>query len=149
MFSIRQIVPAPNKTVIKSKHAKNTLVPYKKQKIPKALSEQVWIRYMGRSFEGKCRVRWCQNTITVFDFQSGHNIPESKGGATTLENLIPICSRCNLGMGNKKTIDEWSAEYAEPQPRHDKPQPQQQAANPKRSFFQRLTLCFVSKNQTQ
>lgn len=63
---------------------------------------------MGRVFEGKCPVTWCQNTITVFDFQSGHNIPESKGGKTDLANLIPLCSRCNLSMGNEYTIDEWS-----------------------------------------
>jgi len=63
---------------------------------------------MGRVFEGKCPVSWCQNTITVFDFQSGHNIPESKGGKTDLENLIPVCGRCNLSMGNQYTIDEWS-----------------------------------------
>lgn len=80
----------------------------RKQKIPAALREQVWIHKMGRVFEGKCPTAWCQNTITVFDFQSGHNIPESKGGPTTLDNLIPICSRCNLSMGDTYTIEEWS-----------------------------------------
>jgi 5-methylcytosine-specific restriction endonuclease McrA len=80
---------------------------YKKQKIPVALREQVWIHKMGRSFEGKCPVTWCQNKITVFDFQSGHNIPESRGGKTDLENLVPLCSRCNVSMGNQYTIDEW------------------------------------------
>lgn len=79
-----------------------------KATIPKALREQVWIGYMGRAFEGKCRVRWCRNTITVFDFQCGHNFPESKGGATTLENLVPICARCNLSMGSQYTIGEWN-----------------------------------------
>ena len=82
-------------------------VKKRKQKIPVALREQVWIYRMGRSFEGKCPVTWCQNRITVFDFQSGHNIPESRGGPTNLENLIPVCSRCNLSMGDQYTIDEW------------------------------------------
>ena len=81
--------------------------PYKKQRIPVALREQVWIKQMGKVFHGKCPTTWCQNTITVFDFQSGHNIPESKGGPTNLENLIPLCSRCNLSMGNDYTFDEW------------------------------------------
>ncbi len=114
MFSMRHLVGPSKKPSHKNKQQqpKNTLVPYKKKSIPKALAEQVWIRYMGRAFEGKCRVAWCQNTLTVFDFQCGHNVPESRGGATTVDNLIPICSRCNLGMGNKKTIDEWSAEYS-------------------------------------
>lgn len=80
----------------------------KKKPIPVALREQVWIHKMGRVFEAKCPVTWCQNTITVFDFQSGHNIPESKGGKTDLENLIPLCGRCNLSMGSQYTIDEWS-----------------------------------------
>ncbi len=80
----------------------------RKATIPVAFREQIWLRHMGKVFEGKCPTRWCQNTITVYDFQSGHNIPESKGGPTTPENLIPLCSRCNLSMGNRYTFDEWN-----------------------------------------
>ena len=80
----------------------------RKAAIPVAFREQIWLRQMGKVFEGKCPTRWCQNTITVYDFQSGHNIPESKGGPTTPENLIPLCSRCNLSMGNRYTFDEWN-----------------------------------------
>lgn len=79
-----------------------------KGKIPKALREQVWLRYMGRQFEGKCLVKWCTNRITVFDWEAGHNIPESKGGKTSIENLRCICSRCNKSMGDSYTIDEWN-----------------------------------------
>lgn len=78
-----------------------------KEKIPKALREQVWLTHVGKKFESKCVVRWCKNKITVFDFQSGHNIPESKGGATELSNLKPICSRCNSSMNDTYSIDEW------------------------------------------
>jgi 5-methylcytosine-specific restriction endonuclease McrA len=84
-------------------------VKKRKDKIPVALREQVWIHKMGRVFEGKCPTVWCENTITVFDFHSGHNIPESKGGPTTKENLIPLCSRCNLSMGSAYTFEEWCA----------------------------------------
>jgi 5-methylcytosine-specific restriction endonuclease McrA len=80
----------------------------RKAVIPVAFREQIWLRQNGKVFESKCPIRWCQNTITVFDFQSGHNIPESKGGPTTPDNLIPLCSRCNLSMGNRYTIDEWN-----------------------------------------
>ena len=76
--------------------------------IPAAFREQIWLRTMGRVYEGKCPVVWCQNNITVHDFQSGHNIPESKGGKTSPDNLIPICSRCNQSMGDRYTIDEWN-----------------------------------------
>ena len=41
-------------------------------------------------------------------FNPGHIIPESKGGPTTIENLMPICSRCNLSMNNQYTITEWN-----------------------------------------
>lgn len=79
-----------------------------KAKIPKALREQVWRKHMGDVFKGKCVVTWCNNYMSVFDFEVGHNIPESKGGATLLENLRPICSRCNKSMGARYTIDEWN-----------------------------------------
>ena len=82
---------------------------YKKKKISQALREQVWLARFGRVFEHKCYVTWCKNMITVFDFESGHNIPESKGGATDLTNLYPICRKCNGSMGDRYSIDEWNA----------------------------------------
>jgi 5-methylcytosine-specific restriction endonuclease McrA len=85
-----------------------TAKPKQKANIPKALREQVWVKYMGHRYEGKCRVTWCTNKISVFQFDVGHNVPESKGGSTTLDNLRPICSRCNTSMNNKYTIDEWN-----------------------------------------
>lgn len=84
-------------------------MPKKKAPIPAAFREQIWLRTMGKVFEGKCPIPWCKNIITVYDFQAGHNIPESKGGKTSPDNLVPICSRCNLSMGDRYTIEEWSA----------------------------------------
>lgn len=81
---------------------------YKKAPIPKALREAVWLKQFGKQFEAKCPVLWCQNRITAYDFQAGHNVPECKGGATVLDNLVPICSRCNLSMGSQYSIDEWN-----------------------------------------
>ena len=80
----------------------------RKQKIPVAIREAIWIKYMGRVFEGKCPTQWCHNTITVFDFHSGHDIPESKGGPTTVDNLIPLCARCNTSMSNDYTFQQWN-----------------------------------------
>ena len=82
-----------------------------KAHIPKALREQVWIQYYGSVFHNKCPTRWCQNRVNVFDFQVGHNVPESKGGSTTIDNLVPLCGRCNLSMSNNYTFDEWSATF--------------------------------------
>ena len=84
-----------------------------KQRIPKALREQVWLKTNKQKFNVKCPISWCQNEINVFDFHVGHIIPESKGGATTITNLKPICARCNLSMSNSYTITQFSNEFAE------------------------------------
>ena len=80
----------------------------KKATIPKALREQVWIQVFGRIFEHKCYIKWCQNTINVWDFHVGHDIPESKGGTLDIHNLKPICARCNQSMSDNYTIKEWN-----------------------------------------
>lgn len=81
-----------------------------KIKIPAALREQVWLMYCGdKHFKQKCLVTWCENIITPFSFEVGHNVPESKGGATDLTNLRPICSKCNKSMGDEYTIDQFSS----------------------------------------
>ena len=87
---------------------------YKKKKIPRGLREQVWIQKVGRKFEAKCKTTWCKNKMTVFDFQAGHDIPESRGGDTTMTNLVPICSRCNLSMSNQFTFSEWCKKGKDP-----------------------------------
>lgn len=84
-----------------------------KKRIPKALREQVWLKVCGKTFEHKCLVNWCKNTMTPFQFEAGHVIPESKGGATSLENLLPICSSCNKSMGNRFSITEFSEQFRE------------------------------------
>ena len=45
------------------------------------------------------------NEISPFDFHTGHIIAKSKGGEMNKENLIPICHKCNLSMGNENMID--------------------------------------------
>lgn len=79
-----------------------------KKNIPCSLRQMVWLTYNDEKFRSKCHVVWCKNTITPFTFEVGHNIPESKGGSTTIDNLLPICSSCNRSMGNKYTISEYS-----------------------------------------
>jgi 5-methylcytosine-specific restriction endonuclease McrA len=81
-----------------------------KKNIPKALRQQVWLKYNGRKFESKCNIQWCVNIISVFDYHVGHNIPESKGGGINIDNLQPICANCNLSMSTK-TIDDWNDMY--------------------------------------
>jgi 5-methylcytosine-specific restriction endonuclease McrA len=89
-------------------------VAYEKATIPRALREQVWLRYFGRVYDHKCYVPWCQNVVTVLDFHVGHNVPEAEGGETEIANLRPICPRCNLSMGSRYTITQWAALSAPP-----------------------------------
>lgn len=115
MFRMRNLVPPvpvqpkPKRGRPPKQLQEGEAPKYKKQPIPIALKESLWMTKMGRVFEGKCKTTWCKNTITAFDFQAGHDIPESKGGPTTLENLIPICTRCNQSMGDRYTFKEWCA----------------------------------------
>jgi 5-methylcytosine-specific restriction endonuclease McrA len=92
-------------------------VTYKKRSIPQAVREAIWIERCGRVFDHKCLVPWCKNKMTVYDFHAGHNIPESRGGSTTIDNLFPICSRCNLSMGDRYTITEWSQAFCKSEKR--------------------------------
>ena len=87
---------------------KNKIHIKKKEQIPKRIRELVWTTYNGEVFSSKCYVSWCTNNINVFSFQTGHDIPESLGGTLDIDNLKPICGSCNLSMGNKYSITEWS-----------------------------------------
>ena len=80
-------------------------------KVPSSLKHNVWIVNVGEKFKAKCAVRWCKNIITPFTFEAGHNIPSSKGGETTIDNLKPVCSNCNKSMGNQYTIDQFSDQF--------------------------------------
>ena len=93
----------------KAKKAEKVEKPYRKANIPKAVREQCWIVTNGKIFECKCYVKWCTNLINPFDFHVGHDVPESDGGTLDINNIKPICARCNLSMSDNYTIDEWNA----------------------------------------
>ena len=98
----------PSKLEIIAPKNKNKQVIQKRTAIPKALREEVWRKYIGTQYESKCTVVWCTNKITPFDYEVGHNIPHSKGGTSSVDNLRPICSRCNKSMSDDYTIDQWN-----------------------------------------
>ena len=99
--SKQSIIQSINKTIIENKHIK-------KETIPKRIRELVWTTHNTEVFSNKCYVSWCNNIINVFNFQVGHDIPESKGGTLDIDNLKPICGNCNLSMSNNYSIKEWS-----------------------------------------
>jgi hypothetical protein len=70
----------------------------KKRKISKAVKAACWNKCVGRE-KGTSICPCCNtHTISTFDFHCGHIIAHCYGGKTTLENLRPICSTCNLSM---------------------------------------------------
>ena len=97
----------PSKLDILAPKVKVTAIQ-KRTAIPKALREEVWRKYIGTQYESKCTIVWCTNKITPFDYEVGHNIPHSKGGTNSVDNLRPICSRCNKSMSDDYTIDQWN-----------------------------------------
>tara|TARA_Y100000590_G_scaffold464904_2_gene635580 strand:+ start:1385 stop:1933 length:549 start_codon:yes stop_codon:yes gene_type:complete len=87
----------------------------KRKNIPKKLRKEVWLKYMGKVYEGKCYVNQkggpCTNIINVLgDWHCGHNIAHKYGGRTVVKNLRPICSECNIGMSSI-SIEDWCEEY--------------------------------------
>lgn len=112
-FQLKTLFPEKPSLTIRSPEKKSRGRPpstepkKRKAKIPAAVQEAIWITKMGRVFEGKCLTTWCPNIITVFDFHAGHDIPESKGGSISPDNLYPICARCNQSMGDRYTFKQW------------------------------------------
>ncbi len=85
--------------------------PYKKRAIPKPVKEQVWRKYFGNSTDGICQgICKPRNKISAFHFECGHIYPESRGGETAIENLIPLCSYCNKSLGSND-FREWKRKY--------------------------------------
>jgi hypothetical protein len=72
--------------------------PYKKKAIPKSLKMLVWHTYIGKEV-GLAKCLCCKNKeITQMDFDCGHVVAESRGGVTTVNNMRPICAKCNRSM---------------------------------------------------
>ena len=71
-----------------------------KEKIPLAVRNAVWGKYVGMSYNALC---FCCNfePITKVNYECGHIISEKNGGKIHLDNLRPICSACNKSVGSK------------------------------------------------
>ncbi len=72
-----------------------------KERIPSRLRQRVIDR------DG-LRCVYCGIDLLKKGIHLDHVIPESKGGNLNINNLQPICARCNLSMTNKFTITEWN-----------------------------------------
>ncbi len=82
-------------------------------KTPISVKDNLWLTYWGKSYVGKCWV--CAQEITVMGndkFEVGHIQSKSNNGTDNIENLVPICKKCN-GMGGmgKMNMIEYKNKY--------------------------------------
>jgi len=83
--------------------AKEKPKPKRKRKktIPKSVKIAVWNKNIGEAI-GKHKCLCCQNVdITQMNFHCGHIVAEANGGKVHVDNLLPICSKCNKSMGTQ------------------------------------------------
>lgn len=84
---------------------------YTKKKISDSLKTSVWNKYIG-ILKGESDCMCCNiNKISPRDFHAGHVIAEVNNGATNVENLRPICSKCNLSMCSTNMKDFQKSNY--------------------------------------
>ena len=71
---------------------------YKKQPIPESTKALAWDRWIGNEI-GKCKCLCCKSLeITQRNCHFGHIVAEANGGNITINNLRPICQKCNNSM---------------------------------------------------
>jgi len=68
--------------------------PIDSRPITKKLRKQVFDKAIV-----SCACDTCVSKITLDTFEAGHIIARARGGPTELDNLIPLCMRCNREMG--------------------------------------------------
>jgi hypothetical protein len=84
---------------------------YFKKKISDSLKTTVWNKYIG-ILKGESDCMCCNiNKISQRDFHAGHVIAEVNNGATNVENIRPICLKCNLSMGSTNMKDFQKSNY--------------------------------------
>lgn len=77
--------------------------------IPKKVKDDVWLRFMGKTYEAVCPA--CElSVISAVNFHCSHVIPSADGGPSTVDNLRPLCSGCNLSMGAENMFI-WCRKY--------------------------------------
>ena len=74
-----------------------------RKSIPKSLKILVWDKHIGKEKGiGECYV--CKSKIDSKNFECGHIVSVKEGGATNIDNLLPICSSCNKSMGTENLM---------------------------------------------
>ena len=73
-------------------------VKSKRKYIRKVLQEQIWDKWIGKD-KGIDICPICEtNEIRQLHYIAGHIISVANGGEDTVDNIKPICNKCNLYM---------------------------------------------------
>ena len=77
----------------------------KKKSVPKVVKDLSWNKWVGEDI-ARTKCMCCGlNEIRMNSFHCGHVLAVANGGKTSIENLRPICSACNLSMGTENMED--------------------------------------------
>jgi hypothetical protein len=89
---IDYLIDNENETNVKHKYKKV------KAKIPQKLRLKTWNNF-SKNDSSKCPISFCEEIISINNFDCGHMTSEFNGGMIELNNLIPLCKNCNVTMG--------------------------------------------------
>jgi hypothetical protein len=91
-------------------HALNAYPGHKRQGIPKKVKSDVWSAHAVNPHARQTPCYVCGVDIDCMHFTCGHVVASAQGGGDTVDNLRPICSPCNLSMG-QRNLDEYKRAY--------------------------------------
>ena len=65
--------------------------------ISKKIRYDLWNKYYIKKDKGRCKI--CKSRIFIYNFECGHKKSLKNGGTNDINNLKPICKKCNLNIG--------------------------------------------------
>lgn len=86
-------------------HGHKSLSLSKRKTIPAPLKRDCWNKWIGPNVAHTYCLCCNQHKISMNDFEAGHVISDAEGGELSVDNLKPICSKCNKSMGKKNMND--------------------------------------------
>lgn len=93
-----------------------TGIDYQKQKrvrnskkVPQSVKIDAWSKYVGKFYSAYC-ICCNNNEIKSTNFHAGHMVSYANGGLAIVNNILPICSVCNLSMG-ARNMDEYISNH--------------------------------------
>jgi len=96
------------KYILETNNTINKEIKPVRKPLPDTVRVQSWIKTFGRVYDAKCFC--CDKPIDRDNFQAGHIVSVHNGGTNNINNLKPVCSKCNGSMGTKN-MNEFKKEF--------------------------------------